>query len=384
MLDLMYEWFWWDRLWLPYNVTWTDLEDRDGRVYAKASDLCFTLPCAFALMVLRFLFERSIATYFAHLLGIKDRVRLKVKANPILEESFLSSSKHPKQSEIETLAKRNDWTPRQVERWFRRRRNLARPSVLKKFREACWRFTFYLVAFVAGMAVIVDKPWFYDLRETWKGFPIQTMLTSQYWYYMIEMGFYWSLLFSVASDVKRKDFKEQIIHHVATIMLISFSWCTNYIRAGTLVMAVHDASDYFLESAKMFNYAGWKTTCNVLFIMFAVAFIITRLIIFPFWIIHCTVIYPLELYPPFFGYYLFNGILVVLQLLHIFWAFLILRMALKFMTGNIVEDERSDHEETDNSEDEETVKNGPVANGHGANATANANAANNNKHRKTE
>ncbi|XP_059835958.1 ceramide synthase 2-like [Hypanus sabinus] len=366
MLRTIYDWFWWDRLWLPYNLTWADLEDRDGRVYAKASDLYVTIPCAFALMLIRYVFERTIATYFAHLLGIKEKVRLKVKPNPILEKSFSLSSKHPKQSEIESLAKSSSLTPRQVERWFRRRRNQARPSVLKKFREACWRFTFYLVAFVAGMAVIVDKPWFYDLRETWKGFPIQTMLPSQYWYYMIELGFYWSLLFTVASDVKRKDFKEQIIHHVSTIILIGFSWCTNYIRAGTLVMAVHDASDYFLESAKMFNYAGWKTTCNCLFILFAVAFFTTRLIIFPFWIIHCTVIYPLELYPPFFGYYFFNGILVVLQLLHIFWAALILRMALKFMTGKIVEDERSDREETDNSEDEEPVKNGPVSNGHTA------------------
>lgn len=32
----------------------------------------------------------------------------------------------------------------------------------------------------------------------------QTLLSSQYWYYMIELGFYASLLFSVASDVKRK------------------------------------------------------------------------------------------------------------------------------------------------------------------------------------
>lgn len=36
-------------------------------------------------------------------------------------------------------------------------------------------------------------------------FPLlQTLLPSQYWYYMIELGFYSSLLFSVASDVKRK------------------------------------------------------------------------------------------------------------------------------------------------------------------------------------
>lgn len=33
---------------------------------------------------------------------------------------------------------------------------------------------------------------------------LQTLLPSQYWYYMIELGFYGSLLFSVASDVKRK------------------------------------------------------------------------------------------------------------------------------------------------------------------------------------
>lgn len=32
----------------------------------------------------------------------------------------------------------------------------------------------------------------------------QSMLPSQYWYYMIELSFYWSLLFSIASDVKRK------------------------------------------------------------------------------------------------------------------------------------------------------------------------------------
>lgn len=32
----------------------------------------------------------------------------------------------------------------------------------------------------------------------------QPLLPSQYWYYMIELGFYISLIFSVASDVKRK------------------------------------------------------------------------------------------------------------------------------------------------------------------------------------
>lgn len=44
-----------------------------------------------------------------------------------------------------------------------------------------------------------------------------------------------------------QDFKEQIIHHVATIILLCFSWFANYVRAGTLIMALHDSSDYLLE-----------------------------------------------------------------------------------------------------------------------------------------
>uniref|UniRef100_A0A4W5KTN9 Uncharacterized protein n=1 Tax=Hucho hucho TaxID=62062 RepID=A0A4W5KTN9_9TELE len=51
MIDTLYEWIWWDRFWLPVNLTWADLEDRDGRVYAKASDLYVTLPYAIAFLL---------------------------------------------------------------------------------------------------------------------------------------------------------------------------------------------------------------------------------------------------------------------------------------------------------------------------------------------
>ncbi|XP_077320368.1 ceramide synthase 2 [Lithobates pipiens] len=366
MLQTAYDYFWWHRLWLPENLTWADLDDKDGRVYAKASDLYITIPLAFVFLVVRYVFEIYVATPLARLLGVKDKVKLRAAHNPVLETFYASCLKHPKQSDLENLSKASKLTVRQVERWFRRRRNQDRPSLQKKFREACWRFTFYLIAFIAGIAVLVDKPWFHDLHEVWRDFPKQTMLPSQYWYYMIELGFYWSLLFRVAFDVKRKDFKEQIIHHVATIILISFSWCANYIRVGTLVMAIHDSSDFFLESAKMFNYAGWIDTCNNIFVVFALVFIITRIIILPFWILHCTWVYPLEIYAPFFGYYFFNVMLWVLQCLHIFWAYLILGMAHKFLTGKLEEDARSDRDETDipDEEDEEPSKNGSVSNGH--------------------
>ncbi|XP_015677522.1 ceramide synthase 2 [Protobothrops mucrosquamatus] len=376
MFQTLYNYFWWDRLWLPANLTWDDVQGLDDQVYSKAAHLYYTIPLSFVFLIVRHFFEIYIATPLAGLLNVKEKTRLKASPNPVLEKFYSTSCKHPKQAAVEALSKQSGCTPRQVERWFRRRRNQDRPSLLKKFRESSWRFTFYLIAFIAGMAVIVDKPWFYNLEEVWDGYPYQALLPSQYWYYMTELSFYLSLLFSIASDVKRKDFKEQVIHHVATIVLMSFSWFTNYIRAGTLIMALHDASDYLLESAKMFNYAGWKNTCNSIFIVFAVIFIITRLIILPFWILHCTMIIPLKVYPPFFGYYFFNGMMVILQCLHVFWAYLIIRMAQKFITGKTVEDERSDRDETDYSVEEEEkavaadagpsagTKNGPLANGH--------------------
>ncbi|NWV47780.1 CERS2 synthase, partial [Daphoenositta chrysoptera] len=281
MFQTLYSYFWWERLWLPANLTWADLEDRDGRVYAKASDLYITLPLAFLFLVVRHLFETYVATPLAGLLNVKEKVRLKATPNAVLEKFYAATTKHPKQAEVEMLSKKSGCTVRQVERWFRRRRNQDRPSLLKKFREASWRFTFYLIAFIAGMAVIVDKPWFYDLREVWKGYPIQSMLPSQYWYYMIELSFYWSLLFSIASDVKRK--------------------------VGGTGRALGDTGRALGDTGRA---RGEQ-------------------------IMHCTVFYPLDLYPAFFGYYFFNFMMVVLQSLHIFWAYLIIRMAQKFITGKV-------------------------------------------------
>ena len=68
-----------------------------------------------------------------------------------------------------------------------------------------------------------------------------------WWYYMIELSFYWSLCISQFFDVKRKDFWEMFIHHVTTIALMAFSWTCNLTRVGTLVLVIHDCADIFLE-----------------------------------------------------------------------------------------------------------------------------------------
>ncbi|XP_014902430.1 ceramide synthase 2 isoform X2 [Poecilia latipinna] len=356
MLQTIKDWLWWERLWLPEKVSWADLQDKEDRTYAKASQLYAAVPCALCLLIVRYLFERYLATPLANALGIRDKVRLTAEENPTLEKYFYSQTRNPSQADVRSLCKKTGWPERRVEVWFRRKRNQDRPGLRKRFCEASWRCGFYLCAFLGGLLALYDKPWFYDLKEVWAEFPKQSMLPSQYWYYTLELGFYLSLLLSLTFDVKRKDFKEQVIHHVATMTLLSFSWISNYIRIGTLVMAVHDSSDILLEGGKLFNYAKWEQTANVMFVIFTIVFMVTRLVIFPFWLIHCTWVYPLERFDPFFGYYFFNIMLMVLQILHVYWAFLITRMAYKFVFSKQLDgDVRSDEEE-DDSDSQKNIK----------------------------
>ncbi|XP_060035294.1 ceramide synthase 3 isoform X2 [Erinaceus europaeus] len=326
MFQMFKEWFWLEQFWLPPTIKWSDLEDHNGLVFVKPSHLYMTIPYAVALLIVRHFFEKIIAAPLARRLGIKEEVRTKFVPNAILENYFKHSASCPSQTDIYGLAKKCNLTERQVERWFRSRRSQNRPCRMKKFQEACWRCAFYLGITIAGIAFLYDKPWVYDLWEVWNGYPRQPLLPSQYWYYILEMSFYWSLLFSLGYDTKRKDFLAHVIHHLAAISLMSFSWCANYIRSGTLVMIVHDVADMWLESAKMFSYVGWTQTCNILFLIFSVIFFISRFIVFPFWILHCTLIMPLYYLEPFFSYIFLNLQLMLLQGLHVYWGYFIMKM----------------------------------------------------------
>nr|XP_057944673.1 ceramide synthase 2 isoform X3 [Doryrhamphus excisus] len=179
MLDVLYQWFWWDRIWLPGNLTWSHLEDKEGRVYAKASHLCVVIPYAFAFLFVRYIFERWVATPLAVRAGVKSRVNLKADDNGVLKLYYNTRSRKPTQADLDGLSKKSGLSVRQVERWFRRRRGQDRPGVLKKFTEASWRFVFYLASSIGGLLALYDKEWFYDTRAVWTAFPKQRLLRCQ-------------------------------------------------------------------------------------------------------------------------------------------------------------------------------------------------------------
>jgi sphingoid base N-palmitoyltransferase len=95
--------------------------------------------------------------------------------------------------------------------------------------------------------VLMSKSWVWDINNCWYNYPHQNLTSDIWWYYMINMAFYWSLAMSQFFDVKRKDFWQMFVHHIATLMLMGFSWMCNLFRIGSLVIMVHDCADIFLD-----------------------------------------------------------------------------------------------------------------------------------------
>jgi ceramide synthetase len=272
----------------------------------------------------------------------------------------------PSEEEVLAFCKEQKYTVKFVNDYlWERRRNEATQMKITKFVEALWRFIFYSIFCVMGIYGLFYNPntvkWISngDTYNHWKGWPFiedaEQLSPFLRIYYIIELGCYLHQLYW--TEVTRSDAVEMIIHHLATIMLIGFSWLANFTRIGTSILLVHDLADIFLESGKCVSYASkakgqkWLSgVCDTLFAVFAVTFGVTRLYFYPKYLVssllfESTITFDATGDTPWAGYYIFGGLLVTLQVLHIFWFYLIMRMVYQLFTTGIDGDVRSDDED---------------------------------------
>jgi len=358
-------WFWNPSIWLPPNMTWSDVDPSTHTVkYTQFSDLCYPIPAACFIILIRIFFERYCFKPLGITLGLKQSKHKRPPTNDVLENEYqlLKSKKIDKINSLKVGSKLG-MTERQVDYWLKRRRLQGKPTTLTKFSETGWRWLYYSLAWTYGICCLWNKPWLWDIKFCWYNYPHHDISNDVWWYYMLELSFYWALTFSQFFDVKRKDFWEMFIHHITTISLMSFSWTCNLTRAGTLVLVIHDFADIFLEAAKMCNYTKYEKACDLIFGFFTVAWIVTRLGIFPTWILYSTTIEAPQIVEMFPAYYIFNALLSVLLVLHTIWTYYILKISYNaiYATPGKVADTRSDSsaETLSQNSDEAPTNNGP-------------------------
>lgn len=193
----------------------------------------------------------------------------------------------------------------------------------------------------------VLQPWVLDSDYFWIDWP-QAPSDAIKFYYQVQIGAYFHQL--LWTEVTRSDAIEMILHHFVTLVLLIFSFCCGFTRIGTFILIIHDAADIFLEFGKTLNYIALarkdKTLgfiCDLCFAAFAITFGVTRLFIYPTRVLY-PVFYTCELY---YGYafdmlIIFKVFLSILQCLHIFWFYLIMRMVVIMFTSGKLEDIRED------------------------------------------
>lgn len=84
----------------------------------------------------------------------------------------------------------------------------------------------------------------------------------------------------------------------------------------------------------MLSYVKWQKSADVTFNVFAVCWVLSRIGLLPYRIIYYTTYVALGMVPMFSAYYIFNGLLVTLQTLHIIWTFFIVRVAIHAYYNN--------------------------------------------------
>uniref|UniRef100_A0A0E0NSU5 TLC domain-containing protein n=1 Tax=Oryza rufipogon TaxID=4529 RepID=A0A0E0NSU5_ORYRU len=212
----------------------------------------------------------------------------------------------------------------------------VRQAKIVKFSESIWKLTYYGSVQAWVLLIIKQEPWSLDTMQYFEGWPNQ----------------YMTIFALVAWETRRKDFAVMMSHHVVTSILIGYAYLTGFFRIGTIILALHDASDVFLETAKLCKYTEKELGASLFFGLFALSWLLLRLIYFPFWIIKTSSyqsiisLRKLEKFPTTL-YYIFNTMLLTLLVFHIYWWKLICLMIMKQLNnkGQVGEDVRSDSED---------------------------------------
>ena len=222
-------------------------------------------------------------------------------------------------------------------------------DISKKFSESLYKLLYYSLTFYGICYILIYEETIWpDIQNCWKNiFEGQTRSLIVSGYYIFELSFYISELVCISwLETKRKDHTVLLIHHITTITLIGISYVYGFHRIGILVLYAHNINDIFLEAAKLCKYIGFEHLTNINFIFLILSWIGSRLYFFPFHVVHSSYYDAYELFiknkDHILQYYIAIGCLMMLCVMHVYWFFLICRIAYKAIKDGETKDSRED------------------------------------------
>ncbi|KAI0837905.1 longevity assurance proteins LAG1/LAC1 [Hypoxylon sp. FL0890] len=264
---------------------------------------------------------------------------------------------------------------------------ISKRKEITRFSEQAWMLIYYCVFWSLGLYLYARSPYFLNMRELWTNWPNRELDGLMKAYLLAQWAFWVQQVLVIHIEERRKDHWQMLTHHFITITLISASYCYHQTRVGNLILVLMDVVDLFLPLAKCLKYLGYSTLCDATFGVFMVSWFVARHILY---LMTCYSIYkdvPVLIPPgcyqgpnsnligPFpvpdgWRHYVepfthsegticfsasirwaFLYCLLGLQLITIFWFFMIIQVAIRVIKGNGADDTRSDDEAEEEEEE---------------------------------
>jgi len=272
---------------------------------------------------------------------------------------------------------------------------------ISKFGEYVFRLLYHFCISVFGVIYFWDKSWWAPggTVTLFAGFPYHPVEPGMAIYYLLQAAYNLDALVHLleisfrvrwkkrqetnskfpgrslsspsiewSPDV-RGDFREMLVHHVVTNVLVIGSSRCRLTRIGSMVFLVHDLSDVPVDLSKLANFLKYKITTIACFTSMVLMWLATRLYVLPVTIYGAVLTkshYVMQegLSPVYYVFYrhTFYVLVAFLILLHFAWFLMFLRMAYMIVTKF----ETHDYSEHKSGEDYYQKQNGQKM-GNGAN-----------------
>jgi hypothetical protein len=221
----------------------------------------------------------------------------------------------------------------------------SHPARIDKFGEYVFRLVFHSLISLYGYYCFGHAIWWKDTLQLFIGYPYQEISVSMIWYYLCQSAYNLDALISLVelsfelrrtkqgwwkwqwSPTVRGDFREMLVHHIITNMLVIGSSHCRLTRIGSMVMWVHDISDVPVDLSKLANFLKYKYTTLACFVTMMLTWAYTRLYLLPaqifraaVWESHYLCTHG-SLSPLTYLTYrkIFQALLALLILLHVAW-----------------------------------------------------------------
>ncbi|CAI4056656.1 hypothetical protein SKDZ_03G0920 [Saccharomyces kudriavzevii ZP591] len=197
--------------------------------------------------------------------------------------------------------------------------------------------------------------WFFDTEAMYKTYPDLTNPLLLKVFYLGQAAFWaqQACILVLQLEKPRKDHKELIFHHIVTLLLIWSSYVFHFTKMGLPVFITMDVSDFLFSLSKTLNYLD-SNLASPTFFIFVMTWIYLRhyINLRILWSVltqfrtegNYVLNFATQQYKCWISLPIVFVLIGALQLVNLYWLFLIFRVLFRIIWKGVAKDDRSDSE----------------------------------------